>query len=227
MYDPGLLQYLKQFLTEDRNAVIDKVLEQRTRYITVVLEDIFQSQNASAVLRTCDCFGIQDVHIIENYNDYDVNPDVTLGSDKWLTMHKYNERIENTATALKNLKQNGYRIIATTPHTNDILLDDFDLEVGKFALVFGTEQLGISETVEHYADAFLRIPMYGFTESYNISVSVAICLHGLVERLKKSTVDWHLTPDESNALRYEWLMKSIKKSELIVKRFNNEKSILK
>ncbi|MFB6340704.1 TrmH family RNA methyltransferase [Saccharicrinis sp. FJH62] len=227
MSDLKLIQYLTQFLTEDRNAAIDRVLTERTRYITVVLEDIFQSQNASAVLRTCDCFGIQDVHIIENYNDYDVNPDVALGSDKWLTMHKYNDQTENTSEALKHLKQNGYRVIATSPHTDDILLNDFNLEDGKFALVFGTEQSGISETVEEYADAFLRIPMYGFTESYNISVSAAICLHDLVKRLKNSSIAWQLSNEEHNALRYEWLMKSIKKSELVVERYYKESICLK
>ncbi|MFB6317372.1 TrmH family RNA methyltransferase [Saccharicrinis sp. FJH54] len=227
MFDPDLIQYLTQFLTDERNAVINRVLAERTRYITVVLEDIFQSQNASAVLRTCDCFGVQDVHIIENYNEYDVNPDVALGSDKWLTMHKYNGRTENTANALKQLKNEGYRIIATTPHTNDILLEDFNLEEGRFALVFGTEQSGISNTVEEYADAFLRIPMYGFTESYNISVSAAICLHDLVKRLKAGGINWQLTTAESNALKYEWLTKTIKKSDLILERYNKERTCLK
>ncbi len=78
----SLLNYLSQFLTEKRRSLFTKVLDSRTRHLTVVIEDIYQSQNASAVLRTCDLTGVQDLHIIENKNIYDINPDVALGSSK-------------------------------------------------------------------------------------------------------------------------------------------------
>lgn len=223
MIDSELLQYLSEFLTPERRYLFNKVLAERTRYATVVLEDIYQPQNASAVLRTCDCFGIQDVHVIENEHKYDINPDVVIGADKWLNLHKYADGKNNSLEAIRHLKSKGYRIVATTPHTDEVLLEDFNVEAGKFALVFGTEQTGISETVAANADEFLRIPMYGFTESYNISVSAAICLHHLTYKLRQTDINWQLSKEEADEIRFEWLKKSIKKSELIIQRFLENK----
>ncbi len=218
--DKGLIEYLSGFITGNRLGQLKRVLEHRTRYLTVVLEDIYQSQNASAVLRTCDCFGIQDVHIIENRNEYKINPDVALGASKWLSLNYYNEKENNTLDAINKLKKEGYRIVATTPHTNDVDLEDFDLNKGKSALVFGTELTGVSEIVLDNADEFMKIPMYGFTESFNISVSAAITLHYLVHELKKSSIPWQLSEEETDEIMLGWLRKSIKKSEIIEKRYN-------
>ena len=220
-----LVNYLAGYVTENRNALFDKVLKDRTRYITVVLEDIYQSHNASAVLRSCDCFGIQDVHIIENRNQYNVNQDVALGSYKWLDMYKYNEQENNTRTALKKLKEKGYRIVATTPHTNDVELYDFDVTKGKSAIVFGTELTGISDIVNEEADEFVRIPMYGFTESFNISVSAALVLQHLAHEIRKKDVSWQLDAAQITELKLQWLKATIKSSELIEKEFYNKKNI--
>jgi tRNA (guanosine-2'-O-)-methyltransferase len=214
-----LIEYLSNHVTEQRLAQFNKVLSQRTRYITVALEDIYQSQNASAVLRTMDCFGVQDVHVIENYNQYQINPDVTLGSSKWLTINRYNQKENNTEVAINQLKAKNYRIVATTPHTNQTELEDFDIHQGKVAVVMGAEKRGISDVVMDNADEFLKIPMYGFTESYNISVSAAISLYHISTQLKKSDIHWHLTEAEKDELLLEWLKKSIKKSDLIVQDF--------
>ncbi len=214
-----LIKYLVENITENRNALFDKVIEDRTKYITVVLEDIFQPHNASAVLRSCDCFGIQDVHIIENRNKYNVNPDVALGSSKWLSMQRYNEQDNNTREALRNLKEQGYRIVATTPHTNDVELYDFDVTKGKAAIVFGTELTGISDIVKEEADEFVRIPMYGFTESFNISVSAALVLQHLAHQIRISDVDWNLTYEEKLDLKLEWLRSTVKGAPLIEQEF--------
>ncbi len=218
--DKGLIEYLSGFVTENRLNQLKRVLEHRTRYLTVVLEDIYQSQNASAVLRTCDCFGVQDVHIIENRNEYKINPDVALGASKWLSLNYYKEKENNTLEALNKLKKAGYRIVATTPHTNDVNLEDFDLSKGKSALVFGTELTGVSEIVLENADEFMKIPMYGFTESFNISVSAAITLHYLVYKMKDSSIAWHLSEAETEEIMLNWLRKTIKKSDIIENRYN-------
>lgn len=191
-----LISFLQQFVTEKRANLFDRVIQNRTRYITLALEDIYQSQNASAVLRTADCFGIQDIHIIENKNEYQINPDVALGASQWLNLHKYNQAENNTLQAIQKLKQNGYRIVATTPHKNDVDLPDFDLTKGKMALFFGTELHGLSDLMIENADEYLKIPMYGFTESFNISVSAAIILHQLKEKLMLSNIDWQLSIKE-------------------------------
>ncbi len=218
-----LIQWLANHATENRNALFDKVLKDRTQYISVVLEDIYQSHNASAVLRSCDCFGIQDVHIIENRNTYNVNKDVALGASKWLTINKYSDQENNTRQALQNLKKQGYRIVATTPHTNDVELYDFDVSKGKAAVVFGTELTGISDIVKEEADEFLRIPMYGFTESFNISVSAALVLQHLAHEIRRKDIEWQLSVDEMLEIKLNWLRQSIKSSALLEKEFCNKK----
>ena len=214
-----LIEYLSEFVSGNRFDLFQRIVEKRTRYITVVLEDIYQSHNASAVLRTCDCFGIQDVHIIENANRYDLNPDVSLGSDKWLTLNKYNKEENNTLETFQYLRNNGYRIVATTPHNDDVDLNKFDLEKGKAAFVFGTELKGLSKIAIDNADEYLKIPMYGFTESFNISVSAAIILHHLTSSLHKSGIKWSLTGKEKDIIILDWLKKTIKSADLLEKQF--------
>jgi len=214
-----LIKYLANCVTDSRLEVINKVLNLRSRYITVVLEDLFQPHNASAVLRTCDCFGIQDVHIIENENKYEVNRDIALGSAQWLTLNKYNKTNNNTLETIKFLRNEGYRIVATTPHTKDVNLEDFDITKGKIALFFGSERPGLSSIVLDNADEFLKIPMVGFTESFNISVSAAIILHHLTLQLRKSEIEWQLSETEKNILMYKWLYNSLKDPQGIEKEF--------
>jgi tRNA (guanosine-2'-O-)-methyltransferase len=215
----ALIDFLSQFTTERRFQLYQEVAANRTRYITPVLEDIYQPQNASAVLRTCECCGIQDIHIIEERNKYKINPDVELGSAQWLTLIRYNEETGNTEKAIEKLKISGYRIVATTPHAKDVTLEDFDLEKGKIALLFGTELKGLSQKALDLSDEFIKIPMSGFTESFNISVSAAIISYSLMQRLRKSDLPWRLTEEEQKGLILEWLRKNIKNSDLLEKRF--------
>lgn len=214
----ALLNHLTQFVTDRRKSLFTNILSFRTRHISVVLEDIYQSQNASAVLRTCDLTGIQDIHIIENKNQYDINPDVALGSSKWLNLIKYNEADNNTSSAFKRLKEKGYRIIATSPHENNFTLDSIPLDQ-KIAVVFGTELTGLSQIAIENADDYLRIPMYGFTESYNISVSAALVLFILTEKLRNSDIQWQLSDKEKLDIELEWTRRSIGRSEIIENEF--------
>jgi len=210
------IEILKKFVTENRLKRFEDVLQYRTNYATIVLEDIYQPHNASAVLRSCDLFGVNDVHIIENSNKYNVSPDVAVGSSKWLNLNRYNEQENNTLAAINKLKSDGYRIVATTPHRNDVELKDFDVSKGKFALVFGSEMPGISDIVMDNADEFLRIDMYGFTESFNISVSAAIILHELVEKLHKSKVQWQLPDNEQSKTLLKWLKNTVREADKIL-----------
>ncbi len=212
-----LLDHLLGFASDNKNNLFEKIIQYRTRYITVVLEDIYQSHNASAVLRTCDCFGIQDVHIIENNNKFEINPDVALGSTKWLNLFKYNNGETNTLHAFRRLKTQGYRIVATTPYKNDCNLEELSLD-SKIALVFGTELNGLSEEAIKYADEFVKIPMYGFTESFNISVSAAIILHYLTEKLRASDQHWKLNEEEIIDVKLNWVKNVVKSSDMIEKR---------
>jgi tRNA (guanosine-2'-O-)-methyltransferase len=204
-----ILAELQQFLNPERIERFEGVLANRTKHFTVAVENIFQSHNASAVMRSCDCFGVQDLHVIANHNQYELSKDVAMGAEKWVDMHSYYKKENNTQDCIDELKSQGFQIVATTPHTNDVLLPDFDV-TKKSAFFFGTEISGLSDIVLDQADAFVRIPMYGFTESYNISVSAALVLHDVVNRLKKSEVDWALSEEELIDKRIDWAVKSLK-----------------
>jgi tRNA (guanosine-2'-O-)-methyltransferase len=217
-----LITYLEGFVTENRKNRMAEVLGNRTRDITVIMENIYQSQNASAVLRHCDALGIQDVHIIENSNKWKTNPDVDLGTAQWLTVNRYNKEENNTVETLRNLKSQGYRIIATSPHPGGYELDETDLSKGKAAIVFGTEMHGISDLVREEADEFVKIPMVGFVESFNISASCAIVLYTLTRKLRALEEDWHLKDEEKRDLYLSWLRSSIKNVKQIEERLNRQ-----
>lgn len=213
------IHFLEGFSNDNRKELLNKNVENRTRYITLVLEDIFQPQNASAVIRSCDCFGIQDLHVIENYNKYRLNPDVVMGASKWIDLYRYNQEERNTLSTISKLKSEGYRIVATTPHTNDILLPDFDLTKGKAAFFFGTERVGLSDEVMNNADEFVKIPMYGFTESFNISVSAALVLNHLATELRRSDINWQLSEIEKLELKLDWLIRSVRSGDELMAKF--------
>ncbi|WP_299013626.1 RNA methyltransferase [uncultured Polaribacter sp.] len=220
MIDANLLTYFEGFLTDKRKNLFKTVLEQRTRHFTVVLEDIFQPHNASAVVRTCDIFGVQDVHAIENKYTNKVSRHVAKGSQKWITSTRYKTDGDNTKICLDNLKEKGYQIIATTPHNDSCLLQDFDI-TKKSAFVFGVEADGVSDYVLENADGFLKIPMVGFTESLNISVAVAIILQEVTTKLRNSNIDWQLSTKEKEVLYYDWVKKTIKNVDKIEERYLN------
>jgi tRNA (guanosine-2'-O-)-methyltransferase len=215
MIDKGLIEYLSGFATTERRERFDEVLANRTRYITVILEELYQEQNASAVLRTCDCFGIQDVHVIEGKNKFSVNDAIAMGASKWLSINKYTLSDQKLKDCIVNLKERNYRIVATVPDQNAVPLQDFGLSKGPVALMFGTELNGLSEESKNYADEFLYIPMAGFTESFNISVSAGIILHYLTDQLQHSNISWKLSEDEKDELILNWLRASVKSSELL------------
>ncbi len=213
-----LLTHLLTFVSENKQNLFEQIIAERTNYVTLVLEDIFQPQNASAVIRTCDVFGIQDLHIIENLNKYNVNPRVVHGASKWVNLKKYNKVPNKTLACINSLKEKGYKVYATTPHTNDCLIEDLPID-NKIALMFGTEKLGLSETAMQNVDGFVKIPMYGFSESLNISVCAAICVYELSKRLKASDIDWRLTEEEKVEQLIDWSKKVIKKGKLIEQEF--------
>jgi tRNA (guanosine-2'-O-)-methyltransferase len=212
----ALLRHLRQFVEDKRAEKFEQIIRFRTKQLTVVLENIFQSQNASAVLRSCECMGVQDIHVIENSYKFETHPDIVLGANKWLNIFQYNHsETNNTLEAIKNLRNKGYKIVATTPHKNDFSLEELPIE-NKIALFFGTEQTGLSDDVIQQADYFMQIPMCGFTESYNISVSAAISMYELTKRIRQSDVNWQLSEDERIDILLDWFVRSIRMSEQII-----------
>ncbi len=221
-YKKSLNEYFRNLKLEKRNELMDRILDDRTRYITVALENIYQPHNASAVLRSCDCFGVQDVHVIENSYGYELNPHVSLGSAQWLNLHRHNLLDNNTAECIESLKKDGYRIVATTPDPKAVAIHDFDVTKGKFALLFGTEKFGLTSEALAMADEYIRIPMYGFTESFNISVSVSLCLFHFTERMRTDKADWQLNEEERTDICLHWFRNTITNSESIERKFHAE-----
>ena len=222
MIDKELLNLFESYLTDKRKTLYKKVIAERTCHFTVVLEDISQPHNASAILRTCDIFGVQDLHTVENKYINRVSKYVAKGSQKWITSKRYKSDGNNTQICFDNLREKGYQIIATSPHNNSCLLQDFDISK-KTAFVFGEETKGISDFVKENADGFLNIPMVGFTESLNISVAAAIILQDVTTKLRNSDLDWHLSEEEKEMLYYDWLKNSIKNSDVIEEKFYESK----
>ena len=215
----ALIDHFLKCITHERKALFEELIQKRTTYLTVVLENIYQPLNASAVLRSCDCFGIQDVHVIENYNEFKPDREVAMGASNWLTVNRYDKNENNTLDCIQSLKNKGYRIVATSPHNSQTDLINFDLSKGKTALFFGTEVEGLSDVVLENADEHLHIPMYGFTESFNLSVSAAICLYEMRMKMEKENIKWQMTEDEKNQVLLNWLRYSIDRSEIVEEDF--------
>ena len=214
MTDLKYLEFLEGFLTDSRIAKFHKVLGNRTNHFTVAIEDIFQMHNASAVMRSCEAFGVQQLNVIEARYGKSIDKEIAMGSQKWVDVNRF----DSVAECIATLKDKGYRIIATTPHENDCVLEDFDIATPA-ALFFGTERDGLSEEILAQADGFLKIPMAGFTESLNISVSAAIILQQLMQRLRQTDINWHLTADEMLEKRLLWAKNSIKDIKRIEARY--------
>src|ERR1700739_3698074 len=211
-----LINYLSGFVTEERKKRFAEVMKNRTRYVSIALEDIYQPHNASAVLRSCDCFGIQNVHIIEHENKYTVNPDLALGSYTWLTMHKDNKTTNNTMSCIESLKAKGDAIAVPSPHKDSYTIETVPLNK-KLALFFGTEMQGMSEQLEKNAEIFVKIPMLGFTESFNISVAAALSMYTLSSRLRKENINWQLSETEQDEIMVQWLRNTIPRADILEK----------
>lgn len=214
--DLKLLAYLQGFLTPARRERFEKVLDWRTRHITVVLEDVFQLHNASAVVRSCDVFGIQDVHLIEDRFGRRLDKNIAVGAQKWVSIRRHAGAME----CIDALRAKGIQIIATSPHDEAVSPQELSLE-HPIALFFGTEKEGLSDTVLNAADIKLKIPMYGFTESLNVSVAAAIVLNALRSRLNKSDMVWQIPENQRDEIRLDWTKKTIKSVEDIIARFEN------
>lgn len=217
MTELKLLEYLESFLTENRRKRFQNVLPQRTKHFTVAIEDVYQLHNTSAVIRSCDVFGIQEVNIVEEVNSKRIDREIAMGAQKWVDLNRYH----SVKDCITDLKSKGYQIVATTPYNHNCELIDFDISK-KSCFFFGRETEGLSQKVLDEADCFLKIPMVGFTESLNISVSAAIILQHVSSKLRKSSINWQLTEQEIIEKRFDWVKKTIKNYAGIVSQYRAE-----
>lgn len=217
--DIQLFNYLQSLLTDRRRALFKEVLAQRTRHFTVVTEDVYQLHNTSAVMRSCDVFGIQDLHVVEEKYGKRIDREIAMGAQKWVNLFRY----DTIKGCIASLRKQGYQIIATTPHDESTLLHEFDV-TKKSAFFFGKENDGLSDLVLQEADGVLKIPMYGFTESLNISVSAAIILQEVVTRMRIENVPWALSDAEKLEIEMAWTQKTIKSTPEIIERYYKDKN---
>ena len=218
--DQDLFNHLQSFLTERRMALFKEVLNKRTRHFTVVTEDVYQLHNTSAVMRTCDVFGIQDLYVVEELAGKRIDKEIAMGAQKWVSL----QRRSSIQECIAEVKEKGYRVIATTPHHDAHNLHDFDV-TQKAAFFFGKESDGLSDIVMEAADGYLKIPMYGFTESLNVSVSAAIILQQVVTKLKQTEIGWQLSEEDKLEIEFEWMKRTIKSHKKIIERFQQDKKL--
>ncbi len=214
-----LVDSLSAVINEQRQLLLQQILAQRTRYITVVLEDIYQPQNASAVIRTAECLGLQELHIIENKHEYQLNRKVVQGASKWMEINRHKEKNkDNTSSCLQKLKDRDYKIVAMTLNEDSVDLDSLRLDK-KLALCFGSEEPGLTQTAHELADEYIKIPMCGFTQSFNLSVSAGISLHHLTKKMHDSKITWQLSEDDKTNLYIDWLSKSTPTGKVLLNKF--------
>jgi tRNA (guanosine-2'-O-)-methyltransferase len=210
----ALLEYLEGFITDNRKKGFLKVLQNRTKHFTIAMEDVYQLHNTSAVMRSCEVFGIQELNVIEQKFGKRIDTEIAMGAQKWVDVNRFN----TVQSCVDEMRAKGYQIIATTPHNDSCMLHEFDISK-RSAIFFGTEKNGLSEEVLNQADGFIKIPMVGYTESLNISVSAAIIIQDVTNRLRQSSIDWHFTEEEILEKRLDWTRKSIKDIDFIEKKF--------
>ena len=205
---------LADCMTAERSELFRRTVARRTLRMTVLAENMYHSQNAAALIRHCEAFGLQRMHTVEALCPFEPNTAIARGTEQWVDVVRH----ASTTEALRALKAEGYRIVATTPHREDTTPETFDVTRGPFVLVFGTEHAGISDEVIASADEFLRIPMCGMVESLNVSASAAILVYMLSERLRLQTDDWRMSEVEQAEVLCRWMRRSVKDADAILTR---------
>ncbi|MFT5396590.1 MAG: tRNA (guanosine-2'-O-)-methyltransferase [Gammaproteobacteria bacterium] len=216
----NIIAKFTEIINSDRVVVLKGTLQQRTRYLTVVLDDIYLPQNASAIMRTSECLGIQSLHSIQERNKHKINRDVVKGAAKWTELDCYSDSTGRKA-CIENLKQQDYKIVAMTLSEDCIPLEELPVDK-KLALCFGCEETGLSKELEDKADYKAQIPMHGFTQSYNVSVSAGICLYYLINKIKDTGQDWQLNKKEKEILLIDWLSKSTPTGSSLLEKYKEE-----
>jgi tRNA (guanosine-2'-O-)-methyltransferase len=216
-----VLEEFYKIITPNKVGLFEKIAPQRSRHLVVGLENIQQDHNASAIMRTMDCLGFQELHLIEKNNNYQFQRDIALGAARWLDVVQHQQEPEPVLDSIAHLRQKGYQIVATSPHINASTPQNIDL-TQPIALFFGAEKHGISQELSANADAFLHIPMHGFTESFNLSVSAALVLSALRTRLEASSIDWLLSSTAQTELKISWCERILNGGPQLAQKFREE-----
>ncbi len=215
------IAFLESLLSEKRLERIKQVIDYKIQNITIVLDNLLDSHNTSAILRTAEGLGLKDIYIIEKDYQFEINKGVTKYSHKWLDLHRF----KDYQPCVKALKEKGYKIFVANVGEKSVKLTDIEIAPdSKYAFVVGNEHDGISSEILNYADCEFTIPMYGFTESFNVSVASAIILsHSTYLYRKVSQQKSDLTERQKEELYFDFLKKAVKNSDILLKSFDKRK----
>ena len=217
MNNQKIFQHLQQFLTDERLEKLNHFAPEGSDFVLPVIEDVFQFRNAAAIVRSVEACGFHKIIAMESEHEFNPNLRVTKGAETWVEV----EKLPHNLDSLREIKNRGYKILAVSPENNATMLSDYDLKE-PVALVFGTEAAGVSEEILDFADETLAIPMYGFTQSFNVSVAAAICVYELKQKLLRSNLDYKLSEEKLWEMKVRWAMNSIKSGEQILAKYLRE-----
>ncbi len=217
MNNQKIFQHLQQFLTDERLEKINHFAPESSDFVLPVIEDVFQFRNAAAIVRSVEACGFHKIIAMESEHEFNPNLRVTKGAETWVEV----EKLPHNLDSLREIKNRGYKILAVSPENNATMLSDYDLKE-PVALVFGTEAAGVSEEILDFADETLAIQMYGFTQSFNVSVAAAICVYELKQKLLRSNLDYKLSEEKLWEMKVRWAMNSIKSGEQILAKYLRE-----
>ncbi len=211
-----VLEALTPFVSETRQARIERVLGARLAGLTVVIENLHDPHNGAAALRSVEGFGLCELHVVEQAEPFRFSSKVTQGCEKWVAIHRY----PDFPSCARALHDRGFALFAALPpSTGQPTVDVGELDVsGKTALVFGNEHAGLTPEAAALCDGRFGIPMQGMTGSFNLSVSVALSVFDCSRRRRALTGGGDLDEDTRAALRARWYMLSVEAAEAIVAR---------
>ena len=216
------VEMLRDFTGEERFEKLSSRLESRTNRMVLALEDVFHPHNASACIRSAEAFGVQEIHAVQSRCQFSPSHKIVRGTDQWVDIKRW----KSTPELVEHLRSRGYRIVVTAPRENGSTLESFDAQGTPFAIFMGTEKTGISDWLMQEADDSIFIPMTGFAESLNISVSAAIITQELTRRIRLMPPHkWQLSDSDKTIVLSDWLRKSIKNSEEILERLAEKQNI--
>lgn len=210
-----IVALLQPHMTDRRLQRIRDVVSERTRTVVPVIEGLVNTGNVSAVMRSAEALGYQDVHVIEGNNErYKHSQRTAGGAQQWLDVWRW----RGPETFATHMHDAGYRLVATHLHADTVPIRSLDF-TEPTALIFGNEEAGVSDAMMREVDAACEIPLPGFMESFNVSVAAAVALyHAQQDRLDRQNHHADLSEAEQSRLVARFCLRSVTEPERIIRR---------
>jgi len=210
-----IVALLRPHMTERRLQRIRSVVAERTRSVVPVVEGLVNTGNVSAVMRSAEALGHQDVHVVKgDHERYKHSQRTAQGAQHWLDVWHWDAPGDCAA----HLREAGYRLVAMHLHADTVPIREVDF-TAPTALVFGNEEAGVTDAMLEETDAACEVPLPGFTESFNVSVAAAVALyHAQQDRLDRQGRHADLGDDEQRRLVARFCLRSVNNAERILQR---------